>query len=52
MVKLNGSQMILEALHEEGVDVVFGYPGGAALNIFDEIYSDILKILNVEQYEK
>ena len=38
MVKLNGSQMILEALHEEGVDVVFGYPGGAALNIFDEIY--------------
>ena len=38
MVKLNGSQMILEALHEEGVNVVFGYPGGAALNIFDEIY--------------
>jgi len=38
MQKLNGSEMIIEALHNEGVDVVFGYPGGAALNIFDEIY--------------
>lgn len=38
MQKLNGSQMIIEALHNENVDVVFGYPGGAALNIFDEIY--------------
>ncbi|CZE48188.1 acetolactate synthase large subunit [Campylobacter geochelonis] len=38
MAKLNGSQMIMEALHAEGVDVVFGYPGGAALNIFDETY--------------
>ncbi|MSN96803.1 acetolactate synthase large subunit [Campylobacter sp. FMV-PI01] len=38
MAKLNGSQMLMEALSKEGVDVVFGYPGGAALNIFDEIY--------------
>ena len=30
--------MISEALHEEGVEIVFGYPGGAALNIYDETY--------------
>lgn len=38
MSKLNGSQMIMEALKNEGVEIVFGYPGGAALNIYDEIY--------------
>ncbi|MGG7048141.1 MULTISPECIES: acetolactate synthase large subunit [unclassified Campylobacter] len=38
MKELNGSQMISEALKEEGVKVVFGYPGGAALNIYDETY--------------
>ncbi|MBR8462844.1 acetolactate synthase large subunit [Campylobacter sp. faydin G-105] len=38
MKELNGSQMISEALKIEGVDVVFGYPGGAALNIYDETF--------------
>ncbi len=38
MEKLNGSQMISEALRREGVEVVFGYPGGAALNIYDETF--------------
>ncbi|EAH6869160.1 acetolactate synthase large subunit [Campylobacter lari] len=38
MKELNGSQMICEALKEENVKVVFGYPGGAALNIYDEFY--------------
>ncbi|MFL1706989.1 acetolactate synthase large subunit [Campylobacter sp. MOP7] len=38
MKELNGSQMISEALYKEGVDIVFGYPGGAALNIYDETY--------------
>lgn len=38
MSRLNGSQMIMEALKNEGVEIVFGYPGGAALNIYDEIY--------------
>ncbi|AJC92474.1 acetolactate synthase III, valine-sensitive, catalytic (large) subunit [Campylobacter subantarcticus LMG 24377] len=38
MKELNGSQMICETLKEENVKVVFGYPGGAALNIYDEIY--------------
>lgn len=35
---INGSKMICEALKNEGVEVVFGYPGGAALNIYDELY--------------
>lgn len=38
MNKINGSQMIIEAFRLEGVEVVFGYPGGAALNIYDETY--------------
>ena len=35
---LNGSQMVVEALHKESVSVVFGYPGGAIMNVYDEIY--------------
>ncbi|MDR1911273.1 MAG: acetolactate synthase large subunit [Helicobacteraceae bacterium] len=37
-MELNGSQMVVEAFRAEGVEVVFGYPGGAALNIYDELY--------------
>ncbi len=36
--KMNGAQMILQALTELGVEVIFGYPGGAVLPIYDEIY--------------
>lgn len=35
---LNGSQIILECLLEQGADTVFGYPGGAVLNIYDALY--------------
>ena len=39
MIKgISGSRMVMEALREEGVETVFGYPGGAALNIYDETY--------------
>ena len=37
-MKLTGSQIVAEVLLEHGVDVVFGYPGGTALNIYDELY--------------
>ncbi len=37
-MKLNGSQIICEVLLEQGVDRVFGYPGGAVLNIYDALY--------------
>ncbi|HJO69555.1 MAG TPA: thiamine pyrophosphate-binding protein, partial [Rhodospirillales bacterium] len=36
--KLNGSQILLKALVDQGVDVVFGYPGGAVLPIYDELF--------------
>lgn len=38
MKRLNGSEMLIEVLRLEGVKVIFGYPGGAVLNIYDEIY--------------
>ena len=37
-MKLSGSQIVIECLKEQGVDTVFGYPGGAILNIYDELY--------------
>ena len=44
-MKLNGSQILIECLKEQGVDTVFGYPGGAILNVYDELYqhSDEIK---------
>ena len=38
MAKLNGSEIVIECLKEQGVDTVFGYPGGAILNIYDALY--------------
>ncbi len=38
MAKMSGAQMVVEAMREEGVEVVFGYPGGAIMNVYDEIY--------------
>ena len=37
-MKLTGSQIVAEVLLEHGVDTVFGYPGGTALNIYDALY--------------
>ncbi len=37
-MKINGARMVIEAIRHEGVDVVFGYPGGAIMNVYDEIY--------------
>ncbi len=38
-MKLAGARILLECLKMEGVDTVFGYPGGTVINIFDELYS-------------
>ena len=38
MKQLTGAQIVLECLKEQGMDTVFGYPGGAILNIYDELY--------------
>ncbi|WP_292143283.1 biosynthetic-type acetolactate synthase large subunit [Butyrivibrio sp.] len=37
-MQLTGAQIVLECLKEQGVDTVFGYPGGTILNIYDELY--------------
>ncbi len=36
-MELTGSQIVIECLKEQGVDTVFGYPGGTILNIYDEL---------------
>ncbi|WP_294341856.1 biosynthetic-type acetolactate synthase large subunit [uncultured Clostridium sp.] len=38
-MKFRGARILLECLKEQGVDTVFGYPGGAVLNIYDELYN-------------
>lgn len=37
-MELTGSQIVVECLKEQGVDTVFGYPGGTILNVYDELY--------------
>ncbi len=37
--KMNGARMFLECLRKEGVDKIFGYPGGVILHIYDELYN-------------
>lgn len=50
-MKYTGARMLLECLKEQGVDTIFGYPGGAVLNIYDELYSfkDIKHILTAHE---
>jgi acetolactate synthase-1/2/3 large subunit len=45
--RMSGAQMVIEALKDHGVDTIFGYPGGAVLPIYDEIFqqSDIRHVL-------
>lgn len=46
-MKINGSQIIIECLVEQGVDTVFGYPGGGALNIYDALYKNSDRIKHI-----
>ncbi len=46
-MKINGSEIIIECLLEQGVDTVFGYPGGAVLNIYDALYKYSDKITHI-----
>lgn len=46
-MKLNGSEIVLECLKEQGVDTVFGYPGGSILNIYDELYKHEKEIRHI-----
>ena len=44
---LNGSQIFVEVLCEQGVDTIFGYPGGSVLNLYDELYKNSDRITHV-----
>ena len=39
-MQLTGAQIVIECLKEQGVNTVFGYPGGAILNVYDELYKN------------
>lgn len=46
-MKLTGSQILLECLKEQGVDTVFGFPGGAVLYIYDELFKQMGEIKHI-----
>ncbi|MGN0425581.1 MAG: biosynthetic-type acetolactate synthase large subunit [Acetatifactor sp.] len=46
-MQLNGSEIVVECLKEQGVDTVFGYPGGTILNIYDALYKHSDEIRHV-----
>ena len=47
MAMLKGAEIVIECLKEQGVDTVFGYPGGAILNIYDALYKNSDKIRHI-----
>ncbi len=46
-MQLTGAQIVMECLIEQGVDTIFGYPGGTILNVYDELYKYQDKINHV-----
>ena len=46
-MQLNGSEIVVECLKEQGVDTVFGYPGGTILNIYDALYKHSNEIRHI-----
>jgi len=46
-MELTGAQIVIECLKEQGVDTVFGYPGGTILNIYDELYKHSSEINHI-----
>src|SRR5699024_11572492 len=46
-MKMNGSQILIQSLIDQGVDTIFGYPGGSVLNIYDAVYENSDEIRHV-----
>ena len=44
---LTGAEIVIECLKEQGVDIVFGYPGGAILNVYDALYKHSDEITHI-----
>ena len=56
-MQLTGAEIIVECLKEQGVDTVFGYPGGAILNVYDALYEYKVVGINstsnfIQQFQK
>ena len=51
-MQLTGSEIVIECLKEQGVDTVFGYPGGTILNIYDELYKHSDEIHHILTYHE
>ena len=47
MQQLTGAEIVIECLKEQGVDTVFGYPGGAILNVYDALYKHSNEIKHI-----
>ena len=47
MKKITGAEAILRSLREEGVDTIFGYPGGAIMPIYDKMHKQDCKIKHI-----
>ena len=47
--EMTGAEILLKALVDQGVDIVFGYPGGAVLPIYDAIYkqNELLSLIHI-----
>ena len=46
-MKVTGSEALIKSLLEEGVDTIFGYPGGAIMPIYDALYSYMDKVNHI-----
>src|SRR5574344_2144930 len=46
-MKYTGARIVVECLVEQGVDTVFGYPGGTILNIYDELYKNSDRVRHI-----
>ena len=46
-MQLTGSQIFVEVLCEQGVDTIFGYPGGSVLNLYDELYKNSHRVRHI-----
>ena len=51
-MKLTGAEIIIECLKEQGVDTVFGFPGGAVLNIYDALYKAPVSYTHLDVYKR
>ena len=47
MTTFTGAQAIIQCLQEEGVELVFGYPGGAVLDLYDELMKSPIRHIRV-----